>query len=255
MTRLNRIFTSSICACIISTAAWGQSEPESTRMQWGISGGVNQYQEKGLMQLQGPEVGIHAKLTQWSVLPSVQWETDVLFGKQKYTSEGSGSMTGVTNLETRWRAMIPVFNDEPTRQGLFTGLAVHTLWNDLRGTTTFNQKTYGGYERSAVQLWLPVRWSSADMWDLDAGLLIYGRHTSRLSQVNTSYSDIVNTQHRGQYAQASVSWALDNGDTLKPFIRYTHLGNSNIVVMNGDPWVEPESHRWQIGAIWEFNAH
>lgn len=255
MTRLNRIFTSSICACIISTAAWGQSEPESTRMQWGISGGVNQYQEKGLMQLQGPEVGIHAKLTQWSVLPSVQWETDVLLGKQKYTSEGSGSMTGVTNLETRWRAMTPVFNDEPTRQGFFTGLAVHTLWNDLRGTTTFNQKTYGGYERSAVQLWLPVRWSSADMWDLDAGLLIYGRHTSRLSQVNTSYSDIVNTQHRGQYAQASVSWALDNGDTLKPFIRYTHLGNSNIVVMNGDPWVEPESHRWQIGAIWEFNAH
>lgn len=256
MTRIHHFFIHmGICACVMTTAAWGQNESASTRMQWGVSGGVNRYQEKGLMQLQGPEIGLHAKLYPWSALPDVQWEADVLLGKQKYTSEGSGSMAGVTNLETRWRAMTAVCNDEPTScHGLFSGLAVHTLWNDLRGTTTFNQKTYGGYERSAVQLWLPLRWSSPDMWELDAGLLIYGRHTSRLSQVNTTYSDIVNTQRRGQYAQASMRWNLDNGDTLKPFVRYTHLGDSSIVMMNGDPWVEPRSHRWQVGAIWEFNA-
>jgi hypothetical protein len=255
MTRIYRFsYIAKLSLCMLASSAWSQDLPDTTRVQWGVSGGVNRYQEKGLMQLQGPEIGVHAKLTQWSALPSVQWEADVLLGKQKYTSEGSGSMTGVTNLETRWRALTPVFSNEPTNQGFLTGLAVHTLWNDLRGTTTFNQKIYGGYERSAAQLWLPVRWSSGDMWDLDAGLLLYGRHTSKLSQVNTNYSDIVNTQHRGQYAQVSVNLALDNGDTLKPFVRYTHLGNSNIVVMNGDPWIEPESHRWQIGAIWEFNA-
>lgn len=255
MTRLHRFFTTaSMCMCCMATAAWGQNEPEPMRMEWGVSGGVNQYQEKGLMQLKGPEIGLHAKLYQGSLMPDVQWEADVLLGQQKYTSEGSGSMTGVTNLETRWRAMLPIFNDDPSHSDFWAGLAVHTLWNDLRGTTTFNQKTYGGYERSAIQLWLPVRWSGPDMWDVDAGVLLYGRHTSKLSQVNTNYSDIVNKQHHGQYVQASVRLALENSDTLQPFVRYTHLSDSSIVVMNGAPWVEPESHRWQIGVIWKFNA-
>jgi hypothetical protein len=64
----------------------------------------------------------------------------------------------------------------------------------------------------------------------------------------------VNTQHRGQYAKVTVNLTLENGDTLKPFLRYTHLGDSNSVVMNGQSWMEPESHRWQAGVIWKFAA-
>ena len=233
-------------------ASWAQTASPST--QWGISGGFNQYQEKGLMQLQGPEIGVHAKLNDWSPFPSVQWEGDVLLGKQKYTSQKSGSMSDITNLETRWRGLAPLFGSTSTQEGFSSGLAVHTLWNDLRGTTVFNGKTYGGYQRIASQLWLPVRWASGDLWEIDAGLLIYGRHTSKLSEVSRSYQDIVHTQRKGQYAQVTMKVDLSNGDALKPFVRYTHLGDSNIVVMNGDRWIEPESHRWQIGVVWEFNA-
>ena len=252
MTHTSRRFLFCVISLsLLTSQAWSDDLPDATQIEWGVSAGMNRYQEKGLMQLQGPEIGAHAKLSAWTAWPSAQLEADVLLGKQQYTSENSGSMNGVTNLETRWRALVPVSDEF---ENLRVGLAVHTLWNDLRGTTSFNQKTYGGYERNATQLWLPIRWSSTQAWDMDAGLLIVGKHTSKLSQVNTSYTDIVNKQHHGQYVQVNINLPMSSGDTLKPFMRYTHLGDSSVVVMNRDPWVEPASHRWQIGAIWTFNT-
>lgn len=247
-------FITSICLSLFAHVAWGQDIAPEAHIRWGASGGMNHYEEPDLMQLKGPELGIHARVTDWAEMPHTQFEGDFLFGRQKYTSVSSGNLSGVTNIETRWRALAPVFSDTPTNEGFFAGLALHTLWNDLRGTSTFNGKTYGGYQRSAAQLWLPLRWASGDVWQLDAGLLIYGRHASKLSEVNRSYSDIVNTQRRGHYAQVSMNVDLPKGDVIKPFIRYTHLADSNTVAMGGFYWLEPESERWQIGAVWEFSA-
>lgn len=251
MTHTSRLWhMAGICLSFFVANACSQNISEPARIHWGASGGINQYKEPGLMQLKGPELGLHARVTPWADMPSAQLEGDIFLGQQKYTSQSSGSMNGVTNLETRWRALWPVMPD--IQEGLSAGLALHTLWNDLRGTTTFQGTTYGGYQRSASQLWLPMRWHIDDMWELDAGLLIFGRHTSKLSEVNTSYQDIVNTQHRGQYAQVAMNVALSNGESLKPFVRYTHLADSNTVAMGGKYWIEPESHRWQIGMVWEF---
>lgn len=251
MTHTSRLWCmAGICLSFFVANACSQDISEPARIHWGASGGINQYKEPGLMQLKGPELGLHARVTPWADMPSAQLEGDIFLGQQKYTSQSSGSMNGVTNLETRWRALWPVMPD--IQEGLSAGLALHTLWNDLRGTTTFQGTTYGGYQRSASQLWLPMRWHIDDMWELDAGLLIFGRHTSKLSEVNTSYQDIVNTQHRGQYAQVAMNVALSNGESLKPFVRYTHLADSNTVAMGGKYWIEPESHRWQIGMVWEF---
>lgn len=251
MTHTSRLWhMAGICLSFFVANACSQDISEPARIHWGASGGINQYKEPGLMQLKGPELGLHARVTPWADMPSAQLEGDIFLGQQKYTSQSSGSMNGVTNLETRWRALWPVMPD--IQEGLSAGLALHTLWNDLRGTTTFQGTTYGGYQRSASQLWLPMRWHIDDMWELDAGLLIFGRHTSKLSEVNTSYQDIVNTQHRGQYAQVAMNVALSNGESLKPFVRYTHLADSNTVAMGGKYWIEPESHRWQIGMVWEF---
>ena len=237
-------------AMLITCSGWAHD----AHLQWGVSGGMNRYQEPDLMQLQGPEIGLHAQLQHWSAWPDAQLEADVLLGKQTYTSNGSGSLRNVTNLETRWRAMVPMWQTKSPNTGWSAGLAVHTLWNDLRGTSTFNGVTYGGYERVAMQLWLPLRWTSGEAWDCEGGWLLYGRHSSMLSQVNTRYQDIHNTQRSGQYAQVSLKMGLNGGDTLKPFVRYTHLADSNTVTMGGKNWLEPESHRWQIGAVWEFSA-
>lgn len=237
---------------MLASTSWSQNIPtDPMRVQWGFSAGVNRYEEPNTMQLQGPEVGIHPRIAGWHVMPKAQLEGDVLLGKQRYTSTKTGSMNGVTNIEARWRAIHPLFGNTSVQQGFSSGLAIHTLWNDLRGRSTTGA---GGYERSAMQLWLPLRWASGDVWTFDAGLLIYGRHTSKLSQANTTYTDIVNTQRRGQYAQASMKIPLNKNGSLSPFVRYTHLADSNTVKMNDQLWIEPESHRWQIGAVWEFNA-
>ena len=227
-------------------------DPDNTRIQWSVSGGMNDYKEPSLMELKGYEVGLHSSVTSWVEIPQAHFEADFLLGRQKYNSVSSGSMTGVGNIETRWRALTPIHSDSPTYGGIYLGLALHTLWNDLRGTSTHNGITYAGYQRSALHLWLPVRWTIDDVWTLDAGLLIYGRHLSKLSDVNRNYNDVANTQRQGQYVQFSMNLAINNGDLLKPFVRYTHLADSDKVSMSGRYWVEPRSQRWQIGAVWEF---
>jgi hypothetical protein len=238
------LLTSIICLPLLANA----DAPEKLGVTSGISLGMNQYKEPGSMELEGPELGFHMRsvnLPQWM---NFQFEGDLLLGQQKYSSQKTGSLDRVSNIETRWRALAPLFGSPTSTEGFSTGLAVHTLWNDLRGTTSTGNT---GYERSSAQLWLPVRWASGNAWDIDTGWLLYGRHTSKLSQASASYTDLVNTQHRGEYAQISVKVTLDQ-HTLTPFVRYTHLADSDLVNMGGQRWLEPDSQRWQIGAIWEL---
>lgn len=227
---------------------------ENRAVTWGMSAGMNQYKEPNLMQLQGPEVGLHAHVKGWTYMPQTHFESDVLYGRQNYTSNQSGNKNGVANLETRWRALRPMLSHTADHPSWYSGLSLHTLWNDLRGETTYGGTTYGGYQRTAYQLWWPVRWTPNDQWTVDAGLLIYGRHTSKLSEVRNTYQDVTNTQRRGQYVQVGMTLPLPSSDTLHPFVRYTHLADSDTVAMGGDHWLEPASHRWQVGAVWTFTA-
>ena len=217
-------------------------------LQLGVGVGVNQYKESGLMQLQGPELGLHAHAYKFAAMPQLHLEGDVLLGQQRYTSTNTGSMDGVQNIETRWRALMPVFANNGHQQGLYAGLGIHTLWNDLRGRTSTNS---GGYERSATQLWLPVRWVS-DFWEVEAGILIDGRHSSKLSQANTTppSHDVVNTQKKGAYLQTKLNIQLDGRHALSPYVRYTDLGDSDVV----NRAYEPASKRWQAGVTWQFTT-
>jgi hypothetical protein len=218
------------------------------KVQWGMSMGLNRYTEQK-MQLLGTEIGAHVRLSRLEMLPNWQLEGDVMLGRQKYTSTATGDLNGVLNIETRWRALTPVYNTGSGQEGLAAGLGLHTLWNDLRGTTTTG---HAGYERQATQLWLPVRWTSAEAWELEGGLLLRGTHTSRLSQANNGNADIRNTQKSGAYVQASTSLKLDDGTRLSPFVRLTRLGDSDTVRSGAQYWVEPHSQRWQIGAVLNF---
>jgi hypothetical protein len=237
----------SLALCLFLSNAWGQdNHTTNTTWQWGVSSGYNHYQEPGLMQLQGPELGIHASVTTDKEWSNARLETDVLLGIQRYSSENTGSMAGVRNLETRWRVLWPFWDDGSNR--LSGGVAIHSLWNDLRGTTVQNGKTYTGYERLAAQIWLPLRWELDAQASLDAGVLLYGQHTSKLSQANEV--DVTNTQRHGQYVQANYQVPLVNGDRIKPFVRWTHLADSDI--QGTYRRYEPASIRWQVGVIWEF---
>lgn len=225
----------------------GQAQ-QTPVMQWGIGAGVNQYTEPGLMQLQGPELGLHASAYNIAAIPRLQLEGDVFLGQQRYTSTNTGHMDGVPNIQTQWRALIPVLANTRNQQGLYAGVGVHTLWNDLRGRTSTNS---GGYERTATQLWLPIRWASP-FWELEAGVLVYGRHTSKLSQANTTQpqQDVVNTQKKGAYLQTKLNIKMDGRHALSPYVRYTALGDSDVV----NHAYEPASKRWQAGVTWQFTT-
>nr|WP_315229517.1 hypothetical protein [uncultured Limnohabitans sp.] len=220
----------------------------ASKVQWGMSLGLDRYTESK-MQLLGTEVGVHARLNGLEALPNWQLEGDVLLGRQKYTSTNTGDMDGVLNIETRWRALAPVYQTGTGQEGLSAGLGLQTLWNDLRGQTSTN---HSGYERQATQIWLPVRWTSAATWELEGALLLRGTHTSRLSQANPINADIRNTQTNGAYLQASTRFKLDDGTNLSPFVRITRLGDSDTVKSGGQSWFEPKSTRWQIGAVLNF---
>jgi hypothetical protein len=243
------LISSLVLGCTSAVASDSVTPREAApKVQWGMSLGVNRYTETK-MQLLGTEIGVHARISGLENLPQWQFEGDVLLGRQKYTSTDTGDLDGVLNVETRWRALAPVYSTGVGQEGLSAGLGLHTLWNDLRGRTSTN---YAGYERLATQIWLPVRWTSAAAWELEGGLLLRGTHTSRLSQANSTNADIRNTQTSGAYVQASTSLKLDDGTRLSPFVRLTRLGDSDTVRSGSQSWYEPHSQRWQIGAVLNF---
>ncbi len=168
--------TITIALCLNLTSG---AHAQST-VTWGVSAGMNKYTEAN-MKLVGPEMGLHARGV--NVFPNTNWvlEGDVLLGRQNYTSTSTGSMRNVGNLETRWRVMGKIAPDT----GWSTGLALHTLWNDLQGVATDSSgNTYNGYQRSARQVWLPIRWTPTQASSFEVGSLISGKHTSSLSQAD-----------------------------------------------------------------------
>ena len=218
-------------------------------MTWGLSAGMNRYTEAN-MRLAGPELGLHVRAADVFPVTRLELEGDILLGKQHYSSTSTGSMRGVGNLETRWRMLAEIVPETGWR----TGLALHTLWNDLQGVATDSGgNTFSGYQRTAQQFWLPVRWTPGDLWEYELGTLLRGKHQSALSQADpANYSDITNKQKSGTYFQASVSLGLPNGERLTPFVRYTHLSTSDVVTMASKNWTEPNNHRLQTGVIWQF---
>ena len=191
--RWHQTAASAVAMLLCMGVAWAQSTTANTvpstavasglRWHWATSAGLNSYTEN-MMRLQGPELGLHLRLS--DVAWGGHWglEADVLYGRQDYESLNTGRLTNIPNIETRSRIMYAHTAQRTSgpAMGLSYGLAVHTLWNNLDGTTTTGA---GGYVRKAIQLWAPVRWrtglapgSWASAWTAEGGLLISGQHTS-----------------------------------------------------------------------------
>lgn len=237
-----------VCAvCLfVGTIVSAQAQPSQNWGSWQLSAGWQQYSEPQ-MQLKGPELGVH-----WQSLNLAPYtlEADAQLGMQSYSSEQSGRLDSVLNLDTRWRAL-RALTAQPQWQ---YGLALHTHANFLRGTTSLG---YGGYDRLSTQLWLPVRWHSTHTqpWAVDAGWLLWGEHVSRLSQVNARFQDVTNTQRTGVYLQVSKKVNSIQGE-LEPFARWSWVDDSDVREQNvADQTMrtyEPKNTRLQVGLKWRF---
>ncbi len=230
------------------------------RWHWATSAGLNSYAEPGLMRLQGPEMGLHLRLS--DVAWGGHWglEADLLYGRQDYESTDTGRKTDIPNIETRSRIMYAHTGQRAAGPslGLSYGLAFHTLWNNLEGPTTTNNK---GYLRKAFQLWAPVRWRQglapgawATAWTAEGGVLISGQHISMLSQVGSDFIDVTNRQNKGAYLQFSSEHRQGlRAGAWSPYVRFTWLGDSDTVPfsrIDQRAGIEPLSQRWQVGAQW-----
>lgn len=257
MTPIRPALASLLLTAAIAPALAQPAPPEASpldsgpRWQWGTSVGMNHYREPSLdMNLRGPELGLHLRLSDFPSWPRWQLEADELAGVQRYDSP-SGELDNAGNLETRWRLLYQAVPREGG--GLFVGPAVHTLYNDLRGRTTLGA---AGYERRSVGLWLALQWrqplsapgtfQSLNGAQFDAGRLIRARHYSYLSQASSTYPDIGNTQREGWYAQARLDFKAQRL-LVQPFVRYTRLEDSDESVVGFLSGIEPASHRWQLG--------
>jgi hypothetical protein len=182
-------------------------------------------------------------------------------GLQKYSSDTTGTMKNVPNIESRWRVLWP----STQWPNISYGLALHTHSNYLNAnspTTT----GHGGYERQSTQFWLPFRFTdSGENWSalgpvksvrIDAGILLFGKHISKLSQVDAkTYTDLNNTQHTGIYLQSQLDYSTASG-IYSPYVRWTWVDDSNKVngLVSGKQGVyyEPMNRRLQIGVEWIY---
>ncbi len=226
--------------------AWAAAQAAPSSDAWHWSAGWQHYSEPQ-MALTGPELGLH---WQSHGRGAFTLEADAMLGLQNYSSEQTGRLSQVPNLDTRWRAL-KTWTNQPQWQ---YGLALHTHSNFLRGTTTLG---FGGYDRLSTQLWLPLRWRSEDphSWVMDAGYLLWGEHVSRLSQTSASLPDVRNVQRKGAYLQASTTVETSWGP-MQPFLRLTWVGDSDVQLLTvagqARGAYEPVNKRWQLGLRWQF---
>jgi hypothetical protein len=120
--------------------AIGQTASEPLGI-WSYSLGAQRYAEPA-MQLVGPEIGLHWRSRPFMGLRQAQLEVDALVGLQKYSSDTTGTMKNVPNIETRWRVLWP----SNIWTNISYGLALHThsSYLNLNSPSTTG---HGGYER------------------------------------------------------------------------------------------------------------
>jgi hypothetical protein len=226
---------------------------------WSYSLGAQRYAEP-IMQLVGPEIGLHWRSRPIEGLRQAQLEMDALVGIQKYSSDTSGTMKNVPNTESRWRVLWPSTRWPTISYGL--GFYTHSNYLNVNSPSTTGHR---GYERHSTQFWLPFRFTeSGANWSafgpvksvrIDAGVLLLGKHVSKLSQVNANtYIDLNNTQHTGIYLQSQLDYSTASG-MYSPYVRWTWIDDSdkaNVLRVGREDYYEPINRRLQIGVEWKY---
>jgi hypothetical protein len=232
--------------CLLMALAQGVTAADQ---QFGLGVGIDHYRESG-MQLTGPALGFHYQAAPG---PDSPWlfEFDAALARARYSSRDTGDMSGVLNVSTQWRGLYSFGRlwDMPW----YGGVSLRSNWNDLRGTTSTGNE---GYVRENGSVWGSVRWrqllspsdGSAHTIDYTASVLLKGLHRSYLSQANRNYENVLNRQSKGISLGVQGRWRIDGRD-VEPYVQYTWVGRSDVVV-TGDVWVmEPSNQRLLAGVI------
>jgi hypothetical protein len=235
-------------------------EPASVWSGWTLAGVVShaRYREPGLMQLQGPRLGVSVarELTttgSWQLGLEGQLHSSAM----QYSSPISGELSHVPDLETDLRLTARYPLNGASTAGASTAWQWHALaglahrwhYNDLRGTTSVG---HIGYRRLNQRVYLPLglQVTGAGPQALSAAL----EFTPALVGTHTTYMTDVGGDSNATASQSSRGWGLRVGWAFRPGWRLsahhrewrTQTTDSWASTINGvtKRYIEPASH-WQ----------
>ena len=189
---MNRLFAISL-AMFFTLPVHAESDSLSTQagQNFGVSLSAYQYNEPGVMSLQGRKLGLDLQVTR--LLQKQQFirgELRYAGGTVDYTSTETGSSQGSPDLYLEARGLVG--KDWEINNAVlvnYVGVAYRYLYNDERGSSCDATTCYWGYRRESNYIYLPLglsyrtaapnnaRWVST----LEYDHLLAGRQVSRLS--------------------------------------------------------------------------
>jgi hypothetical protein len=196
------------------------------------------YVEPSIMRDHGVMYGPTAAYTWYHDALALRGEGRLAFGQVNYKSPFSGSMGDINDLalELRGLAGWELHAKEVTLTP-YAGLAYRYLRDDADGKVTSTGD--GGYLRESNYFYSPIgvaammplagKWSFGATVEYD--LFWLGRQESDLSDVAPFYPSVTNHQDDGFGWRGSLRFVrhYEKHDlVLEPFIRYWHIGTSNI---------------------------
>jgi hypothetical protein len=185
------------------------ASPAGSGLDMSFHLGWHAYREPALaMRLDGPVVGLRLGARPGLLRGGlIEFAGEV--GTVDYRSDSSGTREGARRIRTDGFVFIgplrPGWQPQP-------GIGFGTEWTDLRGFTTGGAK---GYERFNLSLWFAAQWWLEPLSlperpaTLRAGVLLSGWQASYLSQVSSSYGDVINRQRRGLSLALDAPWQFE----------------------------------------------
>lgn len=248
-------------------------QAQTSEIEVGPSFYYFKYEEPGLMQNTGMMAGIKGSYT-YKTFMQFKAEADMAYGIVDYESNNTGKADNEDNslFEPRILAGYDFFNNgsEEKKSSFsfvpYIGLGYRYLNNDSSGKTTTTG--HSGYERESNYIYSPMgieftklfgleesdsKWSIGLIGEYDC--FIWGRQISHLSDVNSNFGDIKNTQKKGYGFRASLKIKKQSEKidfVIEPFFRYWNIKKSEEknIYYSGSIWGygwEPKNNTQEIG--------
>ncbi len=194
-------------------------------------------------------------------------------GEVDYTSANTGSMDNLDDFLCETRGLIGYSvakaGDWAESSGVacipYSGLGYRYLNDDSSGMVSTTGA--GGYERESNYLYIPLglqaSWkpngnNGSSSWKLagfvEYDIFLWGRQFSRLSDVNSGYTDLVNDQYRGYGLRGALNFSVTMpsvGIFMEPYVTYWSIRRSERnIYYNGTAWkegYEPKNNSTEIG--------
>lgn len=262
----------------VQAEAQPSQPPALRRILFDIGAEVYQYEyeEPGVMEMDGMFYGIRFGVTDHTWVPSspqshsadggMMFRADgrLAFGQQLHYDGALMDGTPYTsdnNDDWVFEGRLALGNDWLHRNALHTvyaGIGYRYLNDDSSSDPS-------GYERESNYLYVPIGYqfdsSHAMGWSFGFGaefdVFIVGIQRSHLSDVSLEYSDIDNRQNTGYGYRASVKLQHKSKTgifVVEPFIRYWDIDDSEYEYVAPETYFEPANETTEIGIslLWMY---